>query len=79
MRQAFISYVFSEFVAKLDSYFATIEELEILMGFMLRCYKVDHNRTRRCITEGTLIDRLEGQCENKYALILIVRFLRSLL
>lgn len=40
---------------------------------------MDWHRTRRCITEGGLIDRLEQQCENKYILILIVRFLRSLL
>lgn len=49
MRQAFISYVFGQFVAKIDSFFTTAEELEVYLGFLLRCYRVDWHRTRRCI------------------------------
>jgi hypothetical protein len=79
MRQAFISYVFGQFVAKIDSFFTTPEELEVYLGFLLRCYRVDWHRTRRCIGEGIIINRLEQQCENKYILILIVRFLRNIL
>jgi hypothetical protein len=58
MKQAFISYVFAEFVAKIDPFFTSTEELEVYVGFLMRCYRVDSHRTRRCITEGSIIGKL---------------------
>jgi hypothetical protein len=48
---------------------------------MLRCYKIDHIRTRRCmISETGLIGRLEEmEDHSKFVQILILRFLRTLL
>jgi len=58
MRQAFLSYVFSEFVNKIDPFFTSPEDLEVYLSFLMRCYAVDDHRTRRCISEGTIIAKL---------------------
>ena len=49
------------------------------MEYLTRLYKIDVVRTRRALIESSLLPSLEPLISNKYALILVLKLLRTFL
>lgn len=61
-------------------HFLTLDELEILVDFIIRLYRIDTVRTRRALIESVLLPSLEGIImSSKHASILVLKLLRGFL
>lgn len=60
-------------------YFSTTEELEILVDFEMKLYKIDLIRTRRAMIESELLQKIGSATQNKYILMLALKLLRFFL
>lgn len=77
MKNAFLAYVYEEFINKSFEYFNSVEELEMYGNFLVKVYEFDPIRGRRSIIEQKVFKKLNANLEVKYVLMMTIKLLKS--